>query len=59
MDKKLIIKALRNGVPLRRISRELGVPASTLSYIFRRDKEYQMALNYYKTFVDNLFGVDN
>jgi hypothetical protein len=56
MDKKLIIKALRNGVPLRRISRELGIPASTLSYIFRRDKEYQMALDYHKTLVDNIFS---
>jgi hypothetical protein len=56
MDKKLIIKALRNGVPLRRISRELKIPASTLCYLFKRDKEYQMALDYHKTLVDNIFS---
>lgn len=56
MDKKLIIKALKNGVPLRRISRELKIPASTLSLWFRKDKEYQMALEYHKTLVDNLFS---
>lgn len=55
MDKKLIIKALKNGVPLRRISRELKIPASTLSLWFRKDKEYKMALEYHKMLVDNLF----
>ena len=56
MDKKLIIKALRNGVSLRRISRELKIPATTLSLWFRKDKEYKQALEHYKTFVDNLFS---
>jgi len=56
MDKKLIIKALKHGVPLRRISRELKVPLSTLStWCNGRDKEIAEAYNEYKISVNNLF----
>lgn len=54
--KEKIIEALKNGVPLRRISRELKIPASTLCLWFKRDKEYKQALEYHKTLVDNLFS---
>lgn len=50
-----IIKALKKGVSLRKISRETGVPVTTISDWTRRDKEMQQALTYYKNIVDNIF----
>lgn len=52
-----LINALKMGVPLRRISRELGIPLSTLSmWCNGRDKELNIAFNYYKNIVNNLFS---
>lgn len=52
----IIIKALKKGVPIRRISKETGVPERTLWGRIEKNKEYKMAYEHYKTFVDNLFS---
>ena len=55
MNKKLIIKALKHGVPIRRIAKEVGKNERAIWRYIKKDKEMQFAMNQYKAFVDNLF----
>lgn len=53
--KKKIIEALKHGVPMRRISRELKIPIATISVWCKKDKELAQALTEYQISVQNIF----
>lgn len=53
--KQKIIEALRHGVTMRRISRELGVPIATISVWCKKDKDLGRALTEYEISVRNIF----
>jgi len=54
--KKLIIKALKNGVAIRRLAKEIGVNERSIYRWIKADADLQMALNYHKSLIDNLFN---
>lgn len=58
MNEDKILKALKKGISPKRISDETGIALRTLWYRIEHDKEYKMAYEYYKTWVDNYFSTD-
>ena len=53
--KKLIIKALKRGMPISEIARLSGVPRITIYQRLKNDKEYKHARNQYLTSIQNIF----
>ena len=56
MTQDIIEKALRMGVPIRRIAKEVGVHERTLWRWLDTNPKYRQAYEYYKTLIDNLFS---
>ena len=52
----IIEKALKEGVPIRRIAKETGVSERTLWWRIRNQDKYAKAYQHYRTFVDNMFS---
>lgn len=55
-NKKLIIKALKTGVPVTRIAKELGIPLRTLWWKIENDEDLQEAKQHHLNYIDNLFS---
>jgi len=55
MDKKIIIKALKSGVPVRRIAKELSIAERTLWRRIEKDTELQHAKTQFEAYIVNLF----
>lgn len=53
---KQIIKAIKAGVDVRRISKETGIAERTLWNWIKTKPDYEMAYNYRKAFIDNIFS---
>lgn len=55
-NRKLIIKALKSGVSIKRICERLNVDRVSFYKALKQDDDMRHALEYYKTFVENLFA---